>query len=98
MSRRIFGWFRQRTRERELNKSLSEAVPNILSAYGDLLAKYPAAIMDASWLPVNKKTMVAVFKLAWLGATTDQARNWIEVGWALLAKLSRRCRRHADHR
>ena len=63
---------------------LSEATPQILSAYAELHTKYPSAIMDALWLPVNKKAMVEVFKIAWLGAKTDEARNHIEVGWALL--------------
>ena len=80
----MFGWFKRTTPERRSGSHLAEAVPQILIAYGDLLAKHPSAIMDTSWLPVDKRTMVQVFKIAWLGAMTDEARNSIEVGWALL--------------
>jgi hypothetical protein len=63
----VFEWRKAKSVDR-----LSEAVPQILSTYGELLAKYPTAVMDASWLPVDKKTLVKVFKIAWLGATTDE--------------------------
>lgn len=43
--------------------------------------------MDASLLPVNKKLMVEVLKIAWLNSKTSEARNWIEIGWALLANF-----------
>jgi hypothetical protein len=80
----MFGWLKRKTSERTGNDDLVEAVPTILSAYGELLTKHPSAIMDASWLPVSKKTMVEVFKIAWLNTKSNEARNWIEVGWALL--------------
>jgi hypothetical protein len=80
----VFKWLSRKSRTPISGNRLSEAVPRILSAYGELLTKYPSAIIDASWPPVDKKTMVTVFKMAWLGAKTDEARNRIEVCWALL--------------
>ena len=80
----MFGWLKRKRSERTGNDDLVEAVPTILSAYGELLAKHPSAIVDASWLPVSKKTMIEVFKIAWLNTKSSEARNWIEVGWALL--------------
>jgi hypothetical protein len=41
--------------------------------------------MDASWLPASKQQMIEVFKLAWLQAENESSRNWVEVGWDLLA-------------
>jgi len=83
----VFKWLSRKWRDPLSGNRLSDAVPQILSAYGELLTKYPSAIIDASWLPVDKKTMINVFKIAWLGAKTDEARNWIEVGWALLSNF-----------
>ena len=80
----MFGWFRRNGVKRETSDRLSHVAPRILAAYGELLTKYPTAIMDASWLPVSKKDMVKVFKAAWLNTNSSEARNWIEVGWALL--------------
>jgi hypothetical protein len=80
----MFGWLNRKGPTQQKPNRLSDAVPSILSAYGDLLAKYPTAIMDASWLPVKKQIMVEVFKVAWLNSKSDEARNWIEVGWTLL--------------
>ena len=71
----MFEWLSRNRRKATSIDRLSEAVPEILSAYGELLTKYPSANMDASWLPVDKKTMVKVFKIAWLGAKTDEARQ-----------------------
>jgi hypothetical protein len=84
----MFGWFNRKRPEQTSNR-LSEAVPRILSAYGELLTKYPTAIIDASWLPVNKKIMVEAFKIAWLNAKSGEARSWIEVGWALLPNFQK---------
>jgi hypothetical protein len=80
----MFGWLKRKRSERTANDHLVEAVPTILSAYGELLTKHPTAIVDASWLPVSKKMMVEVFKIAWLSTSSSEARNWIEVGWAFL--------------
>lgn len=80
----MFGWFNRKGPTKQRSNRLSDAVPDILSAYGDILTKHPTAIMDTSWLPVKKQVMVEVFKVAWLNSKSDEARNWIEVGWALL--------------
>jgi hypothetical protein len=80
---KMFGLFNRKRPEQTSNRP-SEAVPGILSAYGELLTQHPSAMMDASWLPVNKKAMVEAFKIAWLNAKSSEARNWLEVGWALL--------------
>lgn len=79
----MFGWFKRSRPERPANDHLAEALA-IISAYGELLTKYPSAIMDATWLPASKRAMVEAFKIAWLGTDSSEARNWIEVGWAFL--------------
>ena len=33
--------------------------------------------------------MVEVFKIAWLNTKSSEARNWIEVGWALEETIAR---------
>jgi hypothetical protein len=79
----MFGWFKRSRPERTATDPLAEAL-NIISAYGELLTKYPSAIMDASLLPASKKAMVEAFKIAWRGTHSSEARNWIEIGWAFL--------------
>jgi hypothetical protein len=49
----MFGWLNRKGPAQQRPNPLSDAIPRILSAYGDLLTKHPTAIMDASWLPVR---------------------------------------------
>ena len=80
----MFGWLKRTRRKRLPADRLRAVVPEILSAYAALHTKYPSAVMDASWLPVDKEQMVDVFKIAWLRAKTTEARKSIERGWLFL--------------
>src|SRR5215475_8497873 len=80
----MFGWLKRTRRKRLPADRLRAAVPEILSAYAALNTKHPNAMMDASWLPVDKEQMVEVFKIAWLRAKTTEARNSIERCWLFL--------------
>jgi hypothetical protein len=82
----MFGWLKRTRRKRKRLPAdrLRAAVPEILSAYAALNTKHPSAMIDASWLPVDKEQMVEVFKIAWLRAKTAEARNSIERGWLFL--------------
>ena len=65
-------------------RSPGTELQRILPAYVALQTAYSDCVIDASWLPVEKKQMVEIFKLSWLRAPTDETRNWIETGWAFL--------------
>jgi hypothetical protein len=76
----MFGWLTRKTRRETLKRKM----PRILHAYTALNATYPEKIMDTSWLPADKQTMIEIFKIAWLQANSSETRNWIETGWTLL--------------
>jgi hypothetical protein len=82
----IFGWSKKR-RDRETGIAFVKAAPEILAAYGGLVAKHAAAYMDEKWLPVKKPVMKAALKVGWEMAKTDEQREWIKVGWTLLSSF-----------
>ena len=62
-----------------------KTVDEVISAYGALIEKHPAAIMDVAMLPVPKKQMKVLLKSLYAKATTTELQNHIEVGFTLLS-------------
>jgi hypothetical protein len=62
-------------------------VMSLLERYGALIEKHSDAYLDETWLPVDKDSMRSAFKSAWKMTTDSKTRNWIEVGWVLLANF-----------
>jgi hypothetical protein len=79
----VLKWFKDR-RERAANDRFFKAVPEILAEFGKLQALHPAAYMDETWLPANKRSMRRALKVGWMLAKTDEEKEWIKVGWTLL--------------
>lgn len=64
-----------------------QTVDEAMSAYGDLLVKYPIAIMDVSMLPIPKKQMKVLLKGVYAKATRADLKEYIETGFTLLSKF-----------
>ena len=50
-----------------------------------LMEPYPSAILDTTMLPLPKTEMKAALKLAWLQTESAKWREWLELGYVLLA-------------
>jgi hypothetical protein len=90
-------WKRLPERKNRGIENSSEAVPEILGCYGELILncyrelieKYPMAYLDESWLPANKPEMKQILKIGWLLAKDHQQRKSIEAGWAFLSRFQK---------
>ena len=82
----MLGWLKRRPdpSKPEVTEFLKQ-MPLILGQYGGLLDKYPMAFIDETWLPVNKLTMKAVFKMAWLMYPEPRHRGAVERAWMSLS-------------
>jgi hypothetical protein len=64
----MLGWLK-RTLASDKPKTTAQTVEEVMSAYRDLLVKYPIAIMDVSKLPIPKKQMKLLLKAVYAKAT-----------------------------
>jgi hypothetical protein len=64
-----------------------KTVDEVISAYGALIEKHPAAIMDVAMLPAPKKQMKVLLKALYAKATTTELQNHIEVVFTLLSQF-----------
>ncbi len=62
----------------------AENVMRLVHTYVALLQAHPHHIMDASWLPADKRTMIEIFKLS-LSASNEEIRKSAENWWGLLS-------------
>ena len=81
----MVGWLK-RTLGSEKPKT-PKTVDEAMSAYRNLLVKYPIAIMDVSMLPIPKKQMKVLLKALYAKVTTTELKNYIETGFTLLSKF-----------
>jgi hypothetical protein len=66
-------------------KELADETTRAVSTYNALLETYPNNIMDESWLPADKQTMIKIFKMLWLADTNKMYRTTTEELWRLLS-------------
>jgi hypothetical protein len=66
---------------------LQQEMPRLFAAYGGLLQKYPAAVVDSSKLPASKDELKAVLRMAWQMHTEGEQRAVIERGYRRLARF-----------
>jgi hypothetical protein len=86
--RLMFGWLwknkpTQISAENGSRKK-AEEITRIVNTYVALLQAHPHHVLDASWLPADKQTMIEIFKLSWL-AGNDKMRKDAETWWSLLS-------------
>jgi hypothetical protein len=66
---------------------MPQTVDEAMSAYRDLLVKYPIAIMDVSMLPIPKKQMKLLLKALYAKVPTAELKSYIETGFTLLSNF-----------
>jgi hypothetical protein len=59
----------------------------MVHTYAALLKAHPRHILDASWFPSDKQTMIELFQKMWLAADKAEMRKMIEDWWCLLARF-----------
>ena len=64
-----------------------QMVGDVMSAYGELLEKYPLAILDISMLPIPKAKMKIVLKALYAKANNVEQENVFETGFMFLSKF-----------
>jgi hypothetical protein len=75
----MFGWFKKAPKEPSMG--------DVMDWYGELMEKYPLAIMDISMLPLPKTKMKQLLKVAY-GQTTDpKMLNAIEMSFMFLSRF-----------
>jgi hypothetical protein len=58
-----------------------------ITAYGELLEKYPLSILDISMLPIPKAKMKVVLKALYAKTSNVEQKNLLEVGFMFLSKF-----------
>jgi len=66
----MFGW-----RKKTPGGPQPKKIGDILDAYGELLEKYPGAIIDTLMLPIPKEEMKALLKTAYSKANNQRERD-----------------------
>jgi hypothetical protein len=64
-----------------------KTVGDVMSAYGELVEKYPLAILDTSMLPIPKAKMKIVLKALYAKASNLEQKNLFETGFVFLSKF-----------
>jgi hypothetical protein len=78
----MFGLFKKRPKV-STEHSVG-AIENAVAAFGALLSRYPAHVIDTSALPASKEQMKTYLKAAWKLSRPEQ-RDTIELGFLHLA-------------
>ena len=82
----MLSWFKRRRRlDNAKEKALGAQLA--INRLGELIERYPNAIIDEKWLPVPKSDMKTALKIGWITAQNDKDRELIRVGWSLLASF-----------
>jgi hypothetical protein len=73
-------------RPAETEQEPAENITRLVHTYVALLQAHPHHIMDASWLPADKRSMIEIFKLSLL-APNEKIRKSAENWWCLLSRF-----------
>jgi hypothetical protein len=68
-------------------RSAELTVTDVISAYGELLEKYPLSILDTSMLPIPKTKMKALLKTLYARASNPEQKNMLEKGFMFLSNF-----------
>ena len=88
----MFGWLKKNNPTQVSAEKQAQEMTRIVNTYVALLKANPNHIMDESWLPVDKKKMVEIFKISWLAGNAqgnDDMRMEVENWWCLLSHFQR---------
>lgn len=58
-----------------------------IAAYGELLERYPTAIIDSAMLPVSKTNMKILLKSLYAATQSPEQKNFFEVGFIFLSNF-----------
>ncbi len=75
----MFGWLRKNTPKKISPEQMSEEMTRIMNTYIALLKAHPHHVLEESWLPADKKRMIEIFKILWLGANVQDLKEMREV-------------------
>ena len=64
-----------------------KTVSDVISAYGELLEKYPGSVLDVSMLPMPKVKMKILLKALYAKAKNAEQENIFETGFMFLSKF-----------
>jgi hypothetical protein len=76
-------WLRKRNRQ-ALNTRKASDPMEAVADLGDLMQRFPCAILDSKLLPLPKDQMKEALKQAWLKARDEHIRNAVEVAFTSL--------------
>jgi hypothetical protein len=83
----MFGWLRK-NKPKQISPEQMSKETRIMHTYMELLRAYPHHVLEESWLPADKKGMIEIFKILWLGANVQnltKMREVIEDYWCRLS-------------
>ncbi len=84
----MFGWLEKNKARKVSAEKASHEMTRIVNTYVALLNAYPHHVLDASWLPADKKKMIEIFKISWLAGhmqDNDEMRKSAENWWCSLS-------------
>jgi hypothetical protein len=59
----------------------------IIEAFGELMERYPTAILDISKLPASKQEIKRAIKEAWFATSDDKLRNFLAIAYIHLSQF-----------
>ena len=86
----MFGWFKRKSSappQQDENRKLIEASFDLADQLGELMERYPGAIMDSKALPLPKVFMKAALQHVWRVLEDENQRAAIEVAYLHLANF-----------
>ena len=82
----MLSWFKKR-RDADKAKKTVMGAQLAIGRLGELIERYPSAVMDEKWLPLPKADMKTALKVGWITAQNEQERELMRAGWSLLASF-----------
>ena len=86
----MFGWLKKKTAKQATSEPFADSASRAISVYGSILNSYPHHIIDASWLPAQKESMIQIFKLLIAGGQKFENQNHrdrTESYWSMLSRF-----------
>ena len=76
----MFGWLRNnKLKHISPGQQMSEEMTRMMNTYIALLKTHPHHVLEELWLPADKKGMIEIFKILWLGASVQDLKEMREV-------------------
>lgn len=86
----MFGWLKKKSAKQTAPEPFADGASRVISVYGSILNSYSHHIIDASWLPAPKESMIQIFKLLIAGGQkfeNETHRDRIESYWSMLSRF-----------